>query len=141
MFRFDQWRNFAKHIMEKMMDGDTRSGVKENKNNASGMTKSVAELEDDAAVARRMIIGLLCVGIALFIAASFNGKELPYFMKTAAEVPIVISIWIFWTASNRFKGQSRKQRQPKISPLSLRGTIACMQTLGAVATGALIWQL
>lgn len=121
------------------MDGDTHSGVKENKNSAGGMTKSVAELEDGAAVARSMIIGLLCVGIALFIAASFNGKELPFFMKTAAEIPIVVSIWFFWPAPNRFNGQSRNQRSPETASISLRAIIASMQTLGAVATGALIW--
>jgi hypothetical protein len=141
MFRFDQGRNFVKHIMVRMMDGDTLSGAKGDKNSASDMTKSVADLEGDAAVARRMIIGLLCVGIALFITASFNGKELPFFMKTVAAVLIVISIWFFWTAPNRFNGQSRNQRSPETAPISLRAIMACMQTLVAVATGALIWLL
>ena len=105
------------------------------------MTQCTAGLDDDANIARRMVIGLLSVGIALLIAASFNEKEVPFFMRAAAEVPIAISIWIFWTASNRFKGQSKNQRPPNIFPNSLMGVIAGMQILGAVATGLLIWRL
>ncbi|MEH6830412.1 MAG: hypothetical protein V7661_06165 [Sulfitobacter sp.] len=104
-------------------------------------SKAIAELADDADVARRMVIGLLSVGIALIIAASFNEKEVPFFIRAAAEVPIAISIWVFWTASNRFKGQSKSHEPRSIFPNSFRGIIAGMQIFGAAATGLLIWHL
>lgn len=143
MFRFDQCHKVGNGDAAEATDVDTIDGVEEdeNKDNTSGLTKTVTELENDADAAGRMVLGMLSIGAALFIAASFNGQEVSFLMKTAAEVPIVISIWFFWTTSNRFKSQSSNQRPPRSFSISLRGVMACMQILGAVATGALIWQL
>jgi hypothetical protein len=141
MFLFDQWHIFGKSITTKATDGGRRSSVEKNKNSANGMAQIIADLEDDADVARSMVIGLSSVGIALLIVASFNDKEVPFLVKAAAEVPIAISIWTFWTASNGFKGQSKKQWPPRIFPNSSWGVIASMQILCALATGLLIWHL
>lgn len=102
------------------------------------LTKIVTELENYAEIGRRMLFGLVFVGVALCMGAGFGSTEVTLLMKVGAEVSIGISIWIFWRITRQSKTYSGMtgEQMPVITMISL---IAWMLITAALGTGALVW--
>lgn len=87
--------------------------------------------------------GMACVALSLGLKALFGDVE-PYWMpRAAAEVFVAVAIFIFWSAWAKSRATARRidnHDSEKLSGLTMT-LITALLTLGALATGAMLWWL
>lgn len=100
-------------------------------------------LANERTFAGWMRTGMACVGVALGLKAVFGDFEPTWAPKVVANVFIALSLFIFWTARNKScKTQQRMNEHATNAQSSRNMTItAGVLSLGAVATGAVLWWL
>lgn len=90
-----------------------------------------------------MRTGMACIAIALGLKAVFGEFDPTWAARVVANVFVVIAIFIFWSARAKHLATSRRIENhvsEKLSGTSIN-LITWALTLGAVATGAILWWL
>ena len=87
--------------------------------------------------------GLGSIGVAIGMKAVFGAFEPTWAAKLVATIFLVIAIVLFWSA--RAQACKTRERLNDTDAQSASGksftTLAIMMTIGAVATGAILWSL
>ena len=100
-------------------------------------------LANERTFAGWMRTGMACVGLALGLKAVFGDFEPTWVAKAAAEVFIVIGIFIFWTARVKCKATLDRlsDHAAEAIPTGSMTVVATILTLGAGMTGVILWLL
>ncbi len=100
-------------------------------------------LANERTFAGWMRTGMACVALALGLKAVFGDTDYPVIAKLVAEVFILCAILIFWSAARKSgKAQHRiDSHDAEAQPVTGMIVIASILTLGAVATGLILWLL
>ena len=90
-----------------------------------------------------MRTGMACLGVALGLKAVFGGFEPTWMPKVVANVFVALSVFIFWSARNKSCETARRLDEHATNGQGTRNmTItASVLSLGAIATGAILWWL
>ena len=100
-------------------------------------------LANERTFAAWMRTGMACVGVALGLRAVFSATDYPIIAKAVAELFILSSIQIFWSAARRSKSTQRRIDTHDANAQSVRNMVltSTVLTAGAIATGVILWLL
>ena len=90
-----------------------------------------------------MRTGMASVAIALGLRALFGAFEPTWLAKTVASIFLLIATGIFWTARRNASKTLERLNDHRAEPLTARNftLLAAGLTVGALATGVLLWLL
>lgn len=90
-----------------------------------------------------MRTGMACIALALGLKAVFGAFEPTWMARAVALCFVAIGVFIFWTARNKSCATMQRMQEHATNPQSTRNMtiIASVLTLGALATGAILWWL
>lgn len=90
-----------------------------------------------------MRTGMASVAVALGLRAVFGEFEPTWLPRTVALVFVALAIFIFWAARNKSVATVARMEQHATRPQPTRNmtVIAAVLSLGALATGAILWWL
>ncbi|MBL3701122.1 DUF202 domain-containing protein [Sulfitobacter sp. BDSS02] len=90
-----------------------------------------------------MRTGMASVALALGLRALFGAFEPTWLAKTVASIFLLIAIGIFWTARRNASKTLERLNDHRAEPLTARNftLLAAGLTVGALATGVLLWLL
>lgn len=100
-------------------------------------------LANERTFAAWMRTGMACVGIALGLKAVFGATDYPIVAKAVAELFILCAIFIFWAAARRSRSAQKRIDDHDAEAQSHQNMAftAVVLTLGAAATGVILWLL
>ncbi len=100
-------------------------------------------LANERTFAGWMRTGMACIALALGLKAVFNDTDYPIVAKGVAEVFIVVAVLIFWAAVTKCREAQKRMTDHDVEAQSHKRmtTLASILTLGAVATGVILWLL
>lgn len=100
-------------------------------------------LANERTFAGWMRTGMACVALALGLKAVFKDTDYPLIAKGVAEIFIIVAIMIFWAAVTKCRATQREMTHHDINAQSHKSmaVVASILTLGAVATGVILWLL
>ncbi len=100
-------------------------------------------LANERTFASQMRTGMACVGVAMGMIAVFRETEHPLIARSVAELFVAVAIMIFGTAARRGYLAQRRIDDHDTTSQSHRAMIvtASLLTLGAAATGVILWFL
>ncbi len=100
-------------------------------------------LANERTFAGWMRTGMACLGVALGLKAVFSGFSPTWVPKLVANVFVIVAIFIFWSARNKSCQTLRRMQDHATTPQPTTNMtlIAVVMTVGAVATGAILWWL
>ena len=100
-------------------------------------------LANERTFAGWMRTGMAALGVALGLRAVFGNFDPTWLAKAAAQIFILIAIFIFWTARNKACQTTDRMTEhaTESQPDRNMTIIASVLTLGAIATGAILWVL
>lgn len=83
------------------------------------------------------------IGVALGLRVVFSTTQYPMIAKGVAEVFVLTSVLIFWSAARRCKATQSRMNAHDTNAQSHRNMliISLAMTVGAVATGVILWLL
>ncbi len=86
---------------------------------------------------------MACIALALGLKAVFKDTDYPLVAKAVAEVFIIVAILIFWAAVTKCREAQRRMKDHDVEAQSHQRmtTLASILTLGALATGVILWLL
>jgi putative membrane protein len=86
---------------------------------------------------------MACIGVALGLRVVFSTTQYPMVAKGVAELFVLTSVWIFWSAARRCKDTQSRMDAHDTNAQSHRNMliISLAMTVGAVATGVILWLL
>lgn len=100
-------------------------------------------LSNERTFAGWMRTGMASIALALGLKAVFKDTDYPLVAKSVAELFVVVAILIFWAAVSQSRKTQKRMNEHDVQAQSyqrmtiLAGTL----TLGAVATGVILWLL
>ena len=100
-------------------------------------------LANERTFAGWMRTGMACIALALGLKAVFKDTDHLMLAKGVAEIFIVVAILIFWSSSQKSRqAQSRmKDHDVEAQPHNRMTWLATILTVGAFATGVILWLL
>lgn len=100
-------------------------------------------LANERTFAAWMRTGMACIGVALGLRVVFSTTQYPMVAKGVAELFVLTSVWIFWSAARRCKDTQSRMDAHDTNAQSHRNMliISLAMTVGAVATGVILWLL
>ncbi|WP_370400454.1 YidH family protein [Sulfitobacter sp. JB4-11] len=100
-------------------------------------------LANERTFAAWMRTGMACIALALGLRAVFSATDYPLVAKAVAELFVGCAILIFWAAAKRSQNTQRRMDANDTNVQSGRNMIitAVTLTVGAVATGIILWLL
>ncbi|MFQ3253839.1 MAG: putative membrane protein [Loktanella salsilacus] len=100
-------------------------------------------LANERTFAGWMRTGMACIALALGLKAVFKDTDHLMLAKGVAEIFIVVAILIFWSAAQKCRqAQSRmKDHDVEAQPHKRMTWLAAILTVGAFATGVILWLL
>lgn len=87
--------------------------------------------------------GLGAIGVAIGLHAVFGKFEPTWAAKTVATVFLIAAIMIFWSAQRQARKTFSRLQETDVEATPTRGftLLACIMTLAALGTGAILWLL
>lgn len=100
-------------------------------------------LANERTFAGWMRTGMACIALALGLKAIFKDTDYPLLAKCVAEIFIVVAILIFWAAVTKCREAQKRMDDHDVEAQSHRRmtVLASVLTIGALATGVLLWFL
>jgi len=100
-------------------------------------------LANERTFAGWMRTGMACVALALGLRAVFSEFEPTWIAKGVASMFILLAVFIFWAAQNSAAQTLSRLTETEACAQPLRRTrlIAAFLSIGALATGAILWLL
>ncbi|MCF7701741.1 YidH family protein [Loktanella sp. M215] len=100
-------------------------------------------LANERTFAGWMRTGMACIALALGLKAVFKDTDYPVLARSVAEVFIFAALLIFWSAVFKCRKAQRRMKDHDVEAQSYRYMtfLACVLTLGALATGVILWLL
>ena len=100
-------------------------------------------LANERTFAGWMRTGMACVALALGMRAVFDGTEPTWIAKAVSTVFIAAALGIFYASADKSRAAQRRitAHDAEAQPHKRMTAIAAILSLGAVATGALLWAL
>ncbi len=100
-------------------------------------------LANERTFAGWMRTGMACIALALGLKAVFKDTDYPLVAKAVAELFIVVAILIFWAAVTKCRETQKRMKDHDVEAQSHQRmtTLASILTLGALATGVILWLL
>ena len=100
-------------------------------------------LANERTFAGWMRTGMACVALALGLKAVFKDTDYPIVAKTVSELFILAAVLIFWAAVSTCRATEKRMDDHDVEAQSHRRMtiLASILTLGAVATGVILWLL
>lgn len=100
-------------------------------------------LANERTFAGWMRTGMACVALALGLRAVFGEFEPTWLAKAVASMFILLAVFIFWAAQGSAAETLGRLHDTQACAQPLRRTrmIALLLSLGALATGAILWAL
>ncbi|NNE88973.1 MAG: DUF202 domain-containing protein [Silicimonas sp.] len=100
-------------------------------------------LANERTFAGWMRTGMACIGVALGLKAVFRQTDYPLLAKSVAEVFIVCAIVIFWSAVQKSRQTHKRMSDHDVDAQPARNMtiLATILTIGAIATGIILWLL
>lgn len=100
-------------------------------------------LANERTFAAWMRTGMACIAVALGLKAVFAATDHPLLAKAVAELFIICAILIFWAAAKRSREtQARIDTHDTAAQSGRNMTLtASILTIGATATGVILWLL
>lgn len=87
--------------------------------------------------------GLGAIGVAIGMKAVFGAFEPTWAAKLVASIFLLVAILLFWSARNQACKTRTRLRENDVQAQSDTSftLLAALMTIGAVATGAILWSL
>ena len=125
------------------MTGEDTDGKQALATQRTGWAEDRTLLANERTFASWMRTGMACLGVALGLRAVFRTTEYPLIAKGVAELFVLIAILIFWAAALRSGTAHARfdQHDAESHPARHMKVVASILTLGAVATGVILWLL
>jgi putative membrane protein len=122
---------------------DTKGRSEELADTRTDWAEDRTVLANERTFAAWMRTGMACVGVALGLKAVFGSTEYPVIAKAVAELFILSAIMIFWAAARRSRATQERMTEHDTAPQSQQNMAitAFVLTLGALATGVILWLL
>ncbi|WP_299629266.1 DUF202 domain-containing protein [uncultured Tateyamaria sp.] len=100
-------------------------------------------LANERTFAGWMRTGVACVALALGLKAVFGDTDYPMVAKAVAELFILAAILIFWAAVAKCRRAEQRMQDHDVEAQSHRRMtiLASILTVGAIATGVILWLL
>ncbi|WP_299684230.1 DUF202 domain-containing protein [uncultured Tateyamaria sp.] len=100
-------------------------------------------LANERTFAGWMRTGMACIALALGLKAVFKDTDYPLVAKGVAEVFILVAVLIFWAAVTKCRETQKRMKEHDVEAQSHQRmtTLASILTLGALATGVILWLL
>lgn len=100
-------------------------------------------LANERTFAGWMRTGMACVALALGLKAVFDDTAYPIIAKAVAEVFVLAAVLIFWAAVTKSRKTQKRMDDHDVEAQSHQGmtVLASILTIGAIATGVILWLL
>lgn len=100
-------------------------------------------LANERTFAGWMRTGMACIALALGLKAVFKDTDYPLLAKGVAEIFIIVAVLIFWASVKKCRETQKRMDDHDVEAQSHRNMtrLAIILTIGAIATGVILWLL